>query len=101
MSGAAMPGEWWYFGREAAERVETVRRHRHSLPGETFGKVLKRLRLRQKVTQKALASALHLTPEDISALESELRCPRSFDEILWIGAALGLNVVETNSLLRA
>ena len=96
-----MPGEWWYFGREAAQRVDTVRRHRTGLPTESFSRVLKRLRLRQKVTQKALAAALHVTPEDVSALETETRSPKSFDEILWIGAALGLNVVETNTMLRA
>jgi transcriptional regulator with XRE-family HTH domain len=90
----------WRFGREAQERVEHVRRYRQRQERE-FGPCLRRLRLRQKMTQRDLAAALHLQPADVAALESGSRPPASFDEILWIGAALGLNVVETNQLLRA
>ncbi len=68
---------------------------------EGFGGVLRKLRLRQKVTQRALAAALHLPVADIATLENGERSPRSFDEILWMGAALGLNVTESNLLLRA
>ncbi|MGH2364377.1 MAG: helix-turn-helix domain-containing protein [Chloroflexota bacterium] len=98
---AALPGEFWHFGREAEQRVERVRRYRSVHPGQGFGPVLRRLRLRQKVTQRALASALHLPVADVGLLETGRRGPGSFDEILWLGAALGLNVSETNLLLRA
>ncbi|MHB8618806.1 MAG: helix-turn-helix domain-containing protein [Chloroflexota bacterium] len=102
MEQAAVSGQFWQFGREAAERVDHVRRHRGGgVQGESFGAVLKRLRLRQKVTRKALADALGLTPADIAATETGPRSPRSFDEVLCFGAALGLNVGEVNGLLHA
>jgi transcriptional regulator with XRE-family HTH domain len=98
---ASSSGETWHFGREAEQRVERVRRYRSERERSAFGGALKRLRLRQKMTQRDVAAALHLPPADIAALESGECAPRSFDEILWVGAALGLNVVETNQLLRA
>ncbi|HEX6513436.1 MAG TPA: helix-turn-helix transcriptional regulator [Chloroflexota bacterium] len=101
MEQAASSGDAWYFGREAEQRVERVRRYRSRQERSAFGAALRRLRLRQKLTQRDVAAALHLPPADVAALESGERGPRSFDEILWLGAALGLNVVETNQLLRA
>jgi transcriptional regulator with XRE-family HTH domain len=101
MEQAASSGDTWRFGREAEERVERVRRYRWQHHEREFGACLKRLRLRQKMTQRDLGGALRLQPGDVAALESGSRPPNSFDEILWIGAALGLNVVETNQLLRA
>ncbi|HVA24327.1 MAG TPA: helix-turn-helix domain-containing protein [Chloroflexota bacterium] len=101
MEPAASSGETWYFGREAEQRVERIRRYRSGLERSAFGAALKRLRLRQKMTQRDLAAALHLPPIEVAAIESGECAPRSFDEILWVGAALGLNVVETNQLLRA
>ena len=101
MEQAASPGESWYFGREAEQRVDRIRRYRASQPSDGFGGVLRRLRLRQKMTQRDLAAALHLAPAEVARLESGERPPTSFDEILWIGAALGLNVVDTNHLLGA
>src|SRR5579862_1922634 len=101
MEQAASSGDMWRFGREAEERVERVRRYRHQRQEREFGACLRRLRLRQKMTQRGLGAALHLQPSGVAALESGSRPPTSFDEILWIGAALGLNVVETNQLLRA
>ncbi len=101
MEQAASSGDAWYFGREAEQRVERVRRYRSRQERGAFGAALKRLRLRQKMTQRDLTTALHLPVGDIAALEAGERAPHSFDEILWIGAALGLNVVETNQLLRA
>jgi transcriptional regulator with XRE-family HTH domain len=101
MEQAASSGDAWHFGREAEQRVERVRRYRSRQERGAFGAALRRLRLRQKITQRELAAALHLPAADITALETGERAPRSFDEILWIGAALGLNVVETNQLLRA
>lgn len=98
---ASSSGESWYFGREAEQRVERVRHYRSHQQHSAFGAALKRLRLRQKMTQRDVAAALHVPPADIAGLESGQCAPRSFDEILWIGAALGLNVVETNQLLRA
>ncbi|MDE3076327.1 MAG: helix-turn-helix transcriptional regulator [Chloroflexota bacterium] len=100
MDQAAAPGEYWQFGREAEQRVDQVRRYRVGRPAEAFGSMLKRLRLRQKLTQRALAVALHLPLLEVSALETGERLPQSFDEILWIAAALGLNVTDTNLLLR-
>lgn len=101
MQQAASSGDRWRFGREAELRVERIRRYRSQQTGEGFGCVLRRLRLRQKMTQRELAAALHLLPADVAALESGLHSPHSFDEILWVGAALGLNVVDTNQLLQA
>lgn len=101
MEQAASSGGAWHFGREAEERVERIRRYRSRQELSAFGAALRRLRLRQKMTQRDLSEALHLPAADIAALESGDRGPRSFDEILWVGAALGLNVVETNQLLRA
>jgi len=101
MEQAASSGDAWRFGREAEERVERVRRYRWQQDERQFGGQLRRLRLRQKMTQRELATALHIPPGDVAGLESGSRAPNSFDEILWIGAALGLNVVETNQLLRA
>lgn len=101
MEQAASSGEVWRFGREAEQRVERVRRYRSRQGGETFGSTLRRLRLRQKMTQRELSMALHLPPTDVAGLEAGSRSPHSFDEILWLGAALGLNVVDTNHLLSA
>ncbi|GEM_PF-3208922 len=101
MEQAASSGDFWRFGREAEERVERVRRHRVAPVNERFGPTLRRLRLRQKLTQRDLAGALHLPLADVADLESGVRSPQSFDEILWLGAALGLNVVDTNHLLQA
>ena len=101
MEQAAGSGDAWRFGREAEARVERIRRYRSGQDGNGFGGTLRRLRLRQKMTQRDLAAALHVPQPDITDLESGTRAPQSFDEILWIGAALGLNVVETNRLLRA
>ena len=98
---ASSSGDSWHFGREAEQRVERVRSYRSGRQRSAFGAALRRLRLRQKMTQRDLALALHLPPGDIAALESGECAPRSFDEILWVGGALGLNVVETNQLLRA
>src|SRR5438552_14186158 len=101
MEQTAGSGDLWRFGREAEERVERIRRYRGAQESRTFGGVLRRLRLRQKITQRDLAGALHLPPGDVASLESRERPPHSFDEILWLRAALGLNVVDTNQLLRA
>jgi len=101
MEQAAGSGDAWRFGREAEARVERIRRSRSGQEGAGFGGVLRRLRLRQKMTQRELSTALHVPPTDVAGLEAGARAPHSFDEILWIGAALGLNVVETNQLLRA
>jgi transcriptional regulator with XRE-family HTH domain len=101
MEQAAFSGDGWQLGREAEQRVDHIRRHRSQQERGAFGAALRRLRLRQKLTQRDLSAALHVPPADIAALESTERSPRSFDEILWIGAALSLNVVETNQLLRA
>ena len=98
---ASSSSDSWQFGREAEQRVERIRRYRSQQRHSAFGAALKRLRLRQKMTQRDVAAALHVPPADIAGLESGGSAPRSFDEILWIGAALGLNVVETNQLLRA
>ena len=101
MEQAASSGDVWRFGREAEQRVEQVRRQHLRATGTPFGASLRKLRLRQKMTQKDLAAALHLPATDVPALETGERGPHSFDEILWLGAALGLNVAETNHLLRA
>ena len=101
MEQAASSGDMWQFGREAEQRVEQLRRQRRQSSADGFGSALRRLRLRQKMTQRELSAALHLPAGDIAGLESGARSPQSFDEILWLGAALGLNVVETNQLLRA
>ena len=101
MEQAASSGEIWRFGREAEQRVDRIRRYRSRQAGDTFGSTLRRLRLRQKMTQRELSAALHLAPTEIAGLEAGSRSPHSFDEILWLGAALGLNVVDTNHLLRA
>src|SRR5438067_1487685 len=101
MEQAASSGDIWRFGREAEQRVEQVRRQRTRPSGSSFGAALRRLRLRQKLTQRDLSTALHLPPGDVADVESGVRTPHSFDEILWLGAALGLNVAETNQLLRA
>ena len=98
---ASSSGDTWQFGREAEQRVERVRRYRLGQQRSAFGAALKRLRLRQKMTQRDMAAALHLPATDLAGLESGDCAPRSFDEILWVGAALGLNVVDTNQLLRA
>jgi transcriptional regulator with XRE-family HTH domain len=101
MEQAASSGDIWRFGREAEQRVEQVRRQRSRPSGHTFGTTLRRLRLRQKMTQRDVSAALHLPAGDLAEIESGARTPHSFDEILWLGAALGLNVAETNQLLRA
>jgi len=101
MEQAAGSGDAWRFGREAEQRVERVRRYRGHRASDAFGGTLRRLRLRQKMTQRELSAALHLPPTDIAGLEAGARSPNSFDEILWLGAALGLNVIDTNRLLRA
>src|SRR5690242_19011380 len=101
MAQAAGSGEVWRFGREAEQHVERIRRYRSSQRASAFGGVLRRLRLRQKLTQRDLAAALHLPSGDVTQLEAGQRAPHSFDEILWLGASLGLNVVDTNQLLRA
>jgi transcriptional regulator with XRE-family HTH domain len=101
MEQAPFSGGEWHSGREAEQRVERVRRYRSRLERGAFGSALKRLRLRQKMTQRDVSEALHLPAGDLADLESGQRGPRSFDEILWIGAALGLNVADTNKLLRA
>jgi transcriptional regulator with XRE-family HTH domain len=101
MEQAASSDGAWGLGREAEQRVERVRRYRSRQERGGFGAALRRLRLRQKMTQRDLARALNLPPAEVAMAESGERAPRSFDEILWIGAALGLNVVETNQLLRA
>ncbi len=101
MEQAAFSGGEWHSGREAEQRVERVRSYRQRQERSAFGAALRRLRLRQKMTQHDVSRALHLPHSEVASLESGQRGPRSFDEILWLGAALGLNVVETNQLLRA
>ncbi|MBV9120471.1 MAG: helix-turn-helix transcriptional regulator [Chloroflexi bacterium] len=101
MEQAASSGEAWRFGREAEQRVERIRTFRAQQHGSVFGSAMRRLRLRQKMTQRELSGALGVPAGEIAGLEAGARSPHSFDEILWIGAALGLNVVDTNRLLRA
>lgn len=101
MEQAASSGDVWRFGREAEQRVDHVRRYHARQGSDSFGSIMRRMRLRQKMTQRELSAALHLPPSDVAGLESGSRSPQSFDEILWLGAALGLNVVDTNHLLRA
>src|SRR5713226_3523834 len=76
MEQAASSGDAWFFGREAEQRVERVRRYRSRQERGAFGAALRRLRLRQKITQRELAAALHLPGGEITALETGERPPR-------------------------
>ena len=74
---ASSSGETWHFGREAEQRVEHIRRYRSNQQRSAFGGALKRLRLRQKMTRRDLAAALHLPPADIAAMKVMSGCSGS------------------------
>ena len=76
MEQAASSGDAWFFGREAEQRVERVRRYRSRQERGAFGAALRRLRLRQKITQRELAQKnqqLNDIVQDQTRLRANLR----------------------------
>lgn len=64
-----------------------------------FGKLLSKLRQKQKIPQKELAGILGLDPTYLSKIENGKRSPLSRDVVIEIARALDLNETDTDELL--
>jgi predicted ATPase/transcriptional regulator with XRE-family HTH domain len=68
---------------------------------DTFGHLLRRLRVAASLTQEALATRCRLSPDTIAALEQGQRRAPRLSTVRAIADALGLSAVDTAELARA